>query len=89
MKKCVVSDDIFHVFGRRFMARSEVVKEMWAYIKKHELYDKKNKQFIVPDETLRPIFKSKFKVSVKISFPSPPLKFLIIGLLGGEGRVHI
>uniref|UniRef100_A0A914DUH1 DM2 domain-containing protein n=1 Tax=Acrobeloides nanus TaxID=290746 RepID=A0A914DUH1_9BILA len=61
MKKCVVSDDIFHVFGRRFMARSEVVKEMWAYIKKHELYDKKNKQFIVPDETLRPIFKSKFK----------------------------
>ena len=41
------------------MPRTEVVKKLWVYIKKHKLQDVKNKRNINADEKLAPIFKKK------------------------------
>ena len=38
------------------MPRTEVVKELWSYIKKNGLQDPKDKRFIVCDPLLKRIF---------------------------------
>ena len=38
--------------GKSVAPRSEVVKQMWAYIKENKLQDPKNKQFAKCDEKL-------------------------------------
>ncbi|MGE0615012.1 MAG: SWIB/MDM2 domain-containing protein [Bacteriovoracia bacterium] len=47
------------VVGNAAMPRTQVVKKLWAYIKKHKLQDKKNKRSINPDEKLAAVFGSK------------------------------
>jgi hypothetical protein len=44
------------VIGAKAVARTEVTKKLWAYIKKHGLQDKKNKRMIHADDALRPVF---------------------------------
>ncbi|MEN9413638.1 MAG: hypothetical protein RLZZ342_725 [Candidatus Parcubacteria bacterium] len=46
------------------MPRSEVVKGLWAYIKKHGLQDEKNKRNINADEKLLKVFGGKKTVSM-------------------------
>lgn len=46
------------VVGNKDMPRTEVVKKLWAYIKKHKLQDKKNKRSINPDDKLAEVFGS-------------------------------
>lgn len=46
------------------MPRSEVVKGLWAYIKKHGLQDAKNKRNINADEKLLKVFGGKKTVSM-------------------------
>ena len=44
MKPMKVSDELAAVVGKGPMPRSEVVKALWVYIKKHNLQDPKNKR---------------------------------------------
>jgi len=52
------------VTGSKALPRTEVAKKMWAYIKKHNLQDKKNKRMINSDDNLKAIFNGKKQVSM-------------------------
>lgn len=56
MKPLNVSADLAPVVGKGPMPRSEVVKNLWAYIKKNNLQDQKNKRNIKADANLKKIF---------------------------------
>jgi upstream activation factor subunit UAF30 len=44
------------VVGAKPLPRTELTKKLWAYIKKNDLQDPKNKRMIKADDRLRPIF---------------------------------
>ncbi|KAI6215020.1 SWIB/MDM2 domain-containing protein [Aphelenchoides besseyi] len=52
---CVLSDELSTILDRRYMRRSDVVKEMWAYFKKNDLLDPKDRRFVIPDERMRAV----------------------------------
>lgn len=58
-KPCSLSPALAEVVGADKMARSEVVKKMWAIIKERNLQDPKNKQFLLCDDQLFNVFKKK------------------------------
>ncbi|XP_011447145.3 uncharacterized protein [Magallana gigas] len=58
-KPCSLSPALAEVMGTDQMARSEVVKKMWAIIKERNLQDPKNKQFLLCDDQLFNVFKKK------------------------------
>jgi len=64
MKPMKISEDLAAVVGKGPMPRSEVVKKLWVYIKKHSLQDKKNRRNINADENLKKVFKGKGVVSM-------------------------
>jgi chromatin remodeling complex protein RSC6 len=64
MKPMNISDDLAKVVGKGPMPRSEVVKELWAYIKKNGLQDQQNKRNINADENLQKVFGGKKTVSM-------------------------
>jgi len=64
MKPMNVSADLAVVVGRGPMPRTEVVKKLWAYIKKHGLQDKKNKRNINADAALKKVFNGKGVVNM-------------------------
>ncbi len=64
MKPMKLSDELEAVVGKGPMPRSEVVKALWVYIKKHDLQDKTNKRNINPDEKLNKVFGGKGTVSM-------------------------
>lgn len=51
-----LSPELAAVVGSNEMARTEVVKKLWDYIKLHNLQDSKNKRLINPDALLANIF---------------------------------
>ncbi len=72
MKPVQVSNELAEVVGKGPMARTEVTKKLWVYIKKHDLQDKKNKRNINPDPKLTKVFGSSkpidiFKMASKVS----------------------
>ena len=64
MKKMDLSEDLEAVVGKGPMPRSEVVKNIWVYIKKHDLQNPKNKRNILADEKLLKVFGGKKEVSM-------------------------
>jgi chromatin remodeling complex protein RSC6 len=64
MKPMNISEDLAVVVGKGPMPRSEVVKALWAYIKKHNLQDEKNKRNINADENLKKVFGGKGTVNM-------------------------
>ena len=64
MKAMTISDDLAVVVGKGPMPRSEVVKKLWEYIKKHDLQDPKNKRNINADENLKKVFDGKGMVNM-------------------------
>ena len=64
MKPMKVSAELGAVIGNNPMPRTEVTKKIWAYIKKHDLQDAKNRRNINADDKLKPIFGSKKQVSM-------------------------
>ena len=52
------------VVGKGPMPRTEVVKQLWVYIKKHNLQNPKNKRNILADDKLKPIFGGKSEVTM-------------------------
>jgi len=64
MKPMNISSELAAVVGKGPMPRSEVVKALWVYIKKHNLQDPKNKRNINADETLKKVFGGKAVVNM-------------------------
>jgi upstream activation factor subunit UAF30 len=64
MKPMTVSPELAAVVGKGPMPRSEVVKALWVYIKKHDLQDPNNKRNIVADENLKKVFGGKGTVTM-------------------------
>lgn len=62
-KPLKVSPELAEVVGSGPMPRTEVVKKLWEYIKKHDLQNPKNKRNILADDKLKPIF-GKSEVSM-------------------------
>jgi len=56
MQAFTPSADLAAVIGSAAAARTEVVKKLWAYIKKHNLQNPKNKRNILADDKLKKVF---------------------------------
>ena len=56
MKPLTPSTTLAAVVGASPLPRTEVVKKLWAYIKKNNLQDAKNRRNINADDKLKPIF---------------------------------
>ena len=56
MKALTPSATLSAVVGASPLPRTEVVKKLWAYIKKNNLQDAKNRRNINADDKLKPIF---------------------------------
>ena len=64
MKPLTVSSELALVVGKGPLPRSEVVKKLWVYIKKHDLQDPKNKRNINGDAALTAVFGGKKTVNM-------------------------
>ncbi len=64
MKPVTPSDTLAEVVGAKAIPRTEVTKKLWAYIKKNNLQDKKNRRMINADDKLKVIFGGKKQVSM-------------------------
>lgn len=64
MKPMTPSDELAAIVGSKPLPRTEVTKKIWAYIKKHDLQDAKNRRNINADDKLQPIFGKKKTVSM-------------------------
>ena len=64
MKPLQPSEALAEVVGSKPIPRTEVTKKLWAYIKKNNLQDPKNKRNIRADENLTKVFGGKEVVSM-------------------------
>jgi len=64
MKPMKLSEELEAVVGKGPMPRSEVVKALWIYIKKHDLQDPANKRNINADDKLKVVFGGKAVVNM-------------------------
>jgi upstream activation factor subunit UAF30 len=59
-----LSAELEAVIGKGPMPRSEVVKQIWVYIKKHDLQNPANKRNILADDKLKAVFGGKAEVTM-------------------------
>lgn len=64
MKALKPSAALAEIVGEKALPRTEVVKKLWVYIKKHDLQDKKNRRNINADANLKKVFAGKGTVSM-------------------------
>lgn len=64
MKPMQPSEALSKIVGSAPLPRTEVVKKVWAYIKKRGLQDKVNKRQINADENLKEVFGGKKSVTM-------------------------
>lgn len=65
-----LSDELKNIIGDEPRPRTQVVKDIWNYIKEHNLQNPDNKKEIICDDKLRPIFGDKtsmFQMHGKLS----------------------
>ncbi|KAK4795351.1 hypothetical protein SAY86_013345 [Trapa natans] len=62
MKPRPVSPEMQDIVGVREIARTQALKQIWAYIKENNLQDPQNKKVIICDEKLKKIFGGKDQV---------------------------
>ncbi len=76
MKPYNLSSELEAVVGNGPMPRTEVVKQLWVYIKKHNLQNPANKRNILADAKLKAIFGGKGEVTMfeMTKLVSPHLK---------------
>ena len=71
MRPIQVSETLAEIVGAGPMARTEVTKKVWEYIRKHKLQDTQNKRMINPDVALGAVIGTKkidmFKMTSEIS----------------------
>ena len=59
MKALTPSDALASVIGAKALPRTQAVKKIWKYIKKHDLQNPKNKRNILADDNLKKVFGKK------------------------------
>jgi len=59
MKALTPSAELAAVIGTKALPRTEVVKELWVYIKEHNLQNPANKRNILADAKLEKVFGKK------------------------------
>ena len=64
MKAMTPSASLAAVIGSAPLPRTEVTKKLWAYIKKNDLQDSKNRRNINADDKLKDVFGGKKTVSM-------------------------
>lgn len=64
LKPLNLSADLEAVTGKGPMARGQVMKKLWEYIKKNDLQNPENKREILADDKLKVLFGGKSKVSM-------------------------
>ena len=64
LKPMNLSAELEAVVGKGPLPRSQVVKLLWVYIKKHDLQNPKNKRNILADEKLLKLFGGKKEVTM-------------------------
>lgn len=64
MKPLTPSEKLAKVVGAKPLPRTQVVKKLWEYIRKHKLQDKVKRTMINADEALKAVFGGKGKVSM-------------------------
>ncbi|MFL5318447.1 MAG: SWIB/MDM2 domain-containing protein [Myxococcaceae bacterium] len=64
MKAMTPSAQLAEVVGDKPVPRTEIVKKIWAYIKKNGLQDAKEKRMINADDKLKAVFGGKKQVSM-------------------------
>jgi len=64
MKAMTPSKDLAEIVGDKPLPRTEVVKKLWQYIKKHNLQDKKERRNINADDKLKVVFGGKKTVTM-------------------------
>jgi chromatin remodeling complex protein RSC6 len=64
MKPLTPSDALAEVVGNKPLSRPEAIKKIWAYIKRKDLQNPKNRRNIRADEKLAPLFRGKKEVSM-------------------------
>ncbi|CAN8325588.1 unnamed protein product [Cochlearia groenlandica] len=57
-KVCRVSPELQIVVGEPALPRTEIVRQLWAYIRKNNLQDPSNKRKIICDDALRVVFET-------------------------------
>merc|ERR1712212_306473 len=55
-KPMKLSSDLAAVVGQKQASRTECIKQLWAYLKKHNLQDPDNKQYFIPDKKMAKVF---------------------------------
>ncbi|KAJ1269062.1 hypothetical protein BS78_07G181500 [Paspalum vaginatum] len=77
-KVCGVSPELQAIVGEPAMARTEIVKQLWAYIRKNNLQDPNNKRKIICNDELRLVFETDstdmFKMNKLLSKHIRPLE---------------
>ncbi|MCU0634722.1 MAG: SWIB/MDM2 domain-containing protein [Gemmatimonadaceae bacterium] len=64
MKAMTPSATLAAIIGGTPVPRTEVIKKLWAYIKKNNLQDAKNRRAINADDKLKPFFGGKSQVTM-------------------------
>lgn len=64
MKPVQPDDKLAAIIGPEPVARTEITKKLWEYIRSHNLQDPENKTFIKADEQLKQVFEGKDRVSM-------------------------
>ena len=64
MRPVQPSRELSQVIGDKPVPRTEVTKKLWAYIKKNQLQDPKNRRMIRADDALKPVFGGKPTVNM-------------------------
>jgi chromatin remodeling complex protein RSC6 len=57
-------DALSAVVGRNALPRSEMIRRLWDYIRRHDLQDRERKMYVHADEKLKALFNGKALVSV-------------------------
>jgi len=64
LKPLQLSAELEAVVGKGPMSRGQVVKQIWVYIKKHNLQNPSNKRNILADDKLKKLFGGKGEVTM-------------------------
>jgi len=56
LKAFYVSPELADIIGKNVASRPECIKGLWAYIKRYNLQDADNKQYIIPDARMAKVF---------------------------------
>jgi chromatin remodeling complex protein RSC6 len=64
MRPVQPDDKLAAIVGSQPLPRSELIKKLWNYIKKHGRQDKKKRTTINADDALRPVFNGKSQVNM-------------------------